>query len=119
MSTYINWDANGIQTTAGDDSVIAFQVKDEASNNVDITGWTFALYGQNQADSDDTFEVTNSSFTVTDAAEGQAKVVVGRSITLAYAITGADFRDAIWRTNSGAQRELCSGPHRINPTIRP
>ncbi len=114
---YANWESTPQRITAGDDAVIEFQVTDENDDAVDVTGWTFALYGTDQQLSTNTLSISNSSFSIITAASGIVRVSLARATTLLY--PGVTFRCAIWRTNSGSQRELCTGDLKIRRTVRP
>lgn len=116
MSAYINWSAITVNTTAGDDVIWSFQVRDLADAVVDITGWTFGFYAEDQNDDDNTIDITDT-FTIVDAEEGQAKFTIARALTTGYGATV--WRGEIWRTNAGNQKRLAAGEWRINSTIRP
>lgn len=119
MPVYDNWETMPQETTAADDFIWRFRVTDNQDNVVNITGYEFAFYAVNQADALDIITITNGSFTITDASEGQAQFTVAASDTSDYIAMGAVFQGEIWRANSGANKRLCSGVWRVNPTIKP
>lgn len=114
--TYVDWDGTPIVTTAGDAISWSAQVRDGDGDVVDITGWTFGFFAVEQEDPENEITITNASFTITDAGEGQVKWAIPAATTSAQ--DGLVFRGELWRLNSGFEKCLCAGNWEILPSIR-
>ncbi len=114
--TYLYWPANTVITTAGDDTIWHFQVRDKSGAPVNIAGWSFGFWAVDQYDSENIISITGT-FAITTAVLGLAYFTVTRASTLTMG--GKVFRASLWRTNSGSQKEIASGTWKIMRTNRP
>lgn len=114
--TYLSWAANQVVTTAGDDIVWKFQVRDADGAVVDITGWSFSFWAVDQHDAANIVAVTNVDFSITSASTGKAQFTIAAATTDDQG--GKVFRGCLWRTNTGANKELASGSWKVTRTVR-
>jgi hypothetical protein len=114
---YANWLSKPVVTKAGEDTAWYFQVRDGDGVVVDITGWTFGFWAVDQMDATNIITISSGSFTIVTPSSGIAYFVVSRSVTTSQG--GKAFQGSLWRTNSGAQKELASGAWKVSRTSRP
>jgi hypothetical protein len=117
MPRYAQLEFEDIRTYAGQDLVWKFKVVDNDGEVIDITGWHFELWAQEQGNDSNLLIVEADDFTITSAASGLVECTMARAVTVNEG--GKIFTVTLWRVDSGCNDDLAEGNWEILETVRP
>ena len=117
MSHYKLLEFEELITYAGQDMEFDLAVVDADGDPVDITGWEFGAWAQDQADGEIVLSATDTDFEKTSLVGGLAKMRKSRAETLD--LGGKTLTLTFWRFDTGNNDDLAEGNWIVLETARP